>query len=398
MKRLIVFIFAVVLLLPVRGFGCANPQKEAVEISNEFSFKLFNQINKAGKNVFYSPFSIVDAFAMVYNGAKSNTKKQISKAFDFPLNPLPLNEGFKLLINDLKSTKNPSNNTLKVANALWAQKNYPFKTSFIKTMDSYYGGAFHKVDFAKETLKALNTINSWVANQTDNMIPQLLSKGDINFLTRLVITNAIYFKGKWKTPFDKKLTRKMDFYMSSNKKEKANMMYKEGRFRYFENNLLQLVILPYQNDTSMVVILPKKITDTEKIFNNLTYEKLKKWVKSAHKTKIKLYLPRFKTKEKYYLKKILMKMGIIDAFTMKADFSNLTNSKALKISKVVHEAVVEVNEEGTKAAAATAVVLQLKAVMKPFNIPVFKANHPFMFFIIHNKTGLILFAGKLAKP
>ena len=366
--------------------------------TNEFAFDLYRrlELENKGKNIFFSPFSISDALAMTYAGARGNTEKQMAKVLRFSLPQEELHPAFSSLIERLKVKPGKKAYKLHIANALWGQKDYHFLEEFKALIDRYYNGGFYNVDFAGNTEVARKRINTWVEQKTEEKIKNLIAKGDIDSLTRLVLTNAIYFKGKWASQFKKKNTKPMPFHVTSKKSVKVPMMFQEGQFPYFENENLQVLELPYAGDElSMIILLPAKKDGLAELEQHLTEKTLSQWLAHLCKREIKVYMPRFKLRTKYYLARDLAAMGMPDAFSNRADFSGMTGHKELKISKVIHQAYVEVNEEGTEAAAATAVTMRLKAVMLH---PIFRANHPFVFMIFHKKTGSILFVGKVVNP
>jgi len=229
------------------------------------------------------------------------------------------------------------------------------------------------------------------------VIKNLIAKADLTPLTRLVLTNAIYFKGKWANAFKKAGTRPMPFHVTPEKTVQVPMMYQKATFPYFRDEKIQALELPYMGKAlSMLILLPNQDTGIKGLQSLLTEKKFGNWLSRLRRRKIKVYLPRFKLKTRFYMAKMLSAMGMPDAFTNAADFSGMSGNRDLMISKVIHQAYVDVNEEGTEAAATTAVVVRLKAVR--MNYPVFKADRPFIFLILHKKTQSILFMGKVVNP
>jgi len=398
-KKLVSVICVVVVLVFFSNKTWAVEENDLGTVSrgiNKFSFDLYKKLKDENKekNLFYSPASISIALAMTYAGARGNTEKQMADVLNFTLPQDRLHLAYSKLIENLKSAKDYE---LSIANALWLQKDYKLLQEFLNIMGKYYKGGFNEVDYIGDPQGARIKINDWVSRETKEKIKDILQPGDITKLTRLVITNAIYFKGKWLTEFDKEFTRDEDFYLINGQKTKVKMMYQENRFNYYENDDLQLLEMPYKGDkVSMVIILPKtgKFVTVE---NMMDEKKLQEWLKNAMKTKVKVYIPRFKFTQMFGLSEDLSKMGMEDAFDEnKADFSGINGRKNdLYISKVIHKAFVEVNEEGTEAAAATAVILDTKALIEEL---VFKADHPFIFFIRDKETGSILFMGRVMDP
>jgi len=398
-KKLVSVICVVVVLVFFSNKTWAVEENDLGTVSqgiNKFSFDLYKKLKDENKekNLFYSPASISIALAMTYAGARGNTEKQMADVLNFTLPQDRLHLAYSKLIENLKSAKDYE---LSIANALWLQKDYKLLQEFLNIMGKYYKGGFNEVDYIGDPQGARIKINDWVSRETKEKIKDILQPGDITKLTRLVITNAIYFKGKWLTEFDKEFTRDEDFYLINGQKTKVKMMYQENRFNYYENDDLQLLEMPYKGDkVSMVIILPKtgKFVTVE---NMMDEKKLQEWLKNAMKTKVKVYIPRFKFTQMFGLSEDLSKMGMEDAFDEnKADFSGINGRKNdLYISKVIHKAFVEVNEEGTEAAAATAVILDTKALIEEL---VFKADHPFIFFIRDKEAGSILFMGRVMDP
>ena len=378
--------------------------KEGVQLvsdgNNLFSIDMYKKLGEASSgNVFYSPYSIFSAMAMTYEGANGETYDEIKKVFHFP-DREKLRPNFARIYNEIN--REVRDYELRTGNALWVQKDFPLLEEYKTTVEKYYGGKAANLDFVNETEKSRETINKFIEEQTNGKIKDLISKGILDRYTRLVITNAIYFKGTWKWEFKKSDTRDEDFFITPKETVKVPMMYmkpEKAEFNYTETEKLQILELPYKGDRiSMIILLPKKesgytLKDVEK---ELSYENLKKWLMKMQKTKLDaIYIPKFTFKTKYFLKDALTKMGMKTSFSGNADFSKITGKKDLFISNVIHQAFIDVNEKGTEAAAATAIVMKLKA-LKPTYI--FRADHPFIFIIHDKETGSILFMGRLVNP
>ncbi|MCD6420160.1 MAG: serpin family protein, partial [Synergistetes bacterium] len=254
-------------------------------------------------------------------------------------------------------------------------------------------------DYREHLQEAMERINKWVSEKTNGKVARIIRKGDIDRLVRLVLTDAIYFKGLWNFQFDKECTKEQEFHALGGKSVKVQMMSQRGRFLYYEDKIIQAVALPYAGmHFSMLILLPKPEVNIKVLEDRLSLEYLQSIRKEMSREIVRLYLPKFKLNERYYLKDVLYSMGMKDAFTKRADFSGMTGNKKLKISKVIHQAHVDVNEFGTEAAAATAVVMKLKAATPIGKVFRFDANRPFVFMVIHSSTGSILFVGRLANP
>ncbi len=365
--------------------------------NNQFALDLFKNIAAAQKdsNIFFSPVSISTALAMAYAGSHGETQKQMAGVLHFDGSQDEVARSFHSFMASLSQ---PANNAyqLRVANALWAQEGAHFRPEFVSMMHTYYAGDFRSVDFAA-TEEALATINSWVAEKTAGKIPKLLHQGDISALTRLVLTNAVYFKGDWIEPFRESATEPAPFTTGNGQKKKVPMMHRTGYLGYAQVGDLQVLELPYRGDQlSMLVLLPR--VDATNPWANFSGEKLQQVRARMHGTRVEVFLPKFKVDERRSLEDTLPRMGMRDAFDARsADFSGITDKEEWYISKVIHQAVVEVNEKGTEAAAATAVVATA-AAMQPSEPAVFRADHPFVYMIIHKPSDSILFMGRLSDP
>ncbi|ODS41217.1 MAG: hypothetical protein A7315_06850 [Candidatus Altiarchaeales archaeon WOR_SM1_79] len=365
-----------------------------ITANNKFAFDLYSEFKDGEGNIFFSPYSISTALVMTYEGARGKTAEEMQSVLHFPENDNTRRTGFEELRNQIN--KEDKKYELRTANALWAQKDYKFLENYFNTIGQYYGGKVTNLDFIRDTENSRITINNWVENQTNNKIKNLIPKGVLNGDTRLVLTNAIYFKGTWLNPFDKERTTDADFKVSSDKTVKVQMMRlkreeKIIRFNYTETEKLQIIELPYEgDDLSVLIILPND--NLESLENSLNAEKLNEWRNNLTEEWVDVHIPRFKFETKYFMNENLKEMGMATAFSGDADFSGMTGKKDLFISNVIHQAFVEVNEEGTEAAAATAAAMD-------YGMPTtFRADHPFIFIILHKETGNILFMGRVVDP
>ena len=371
--------------------------QEIVDANNQFALEFYSEINKNEHgNIFYSPYSISAALAMTYEGAKGQTADEMKSVFHFPESSI-LRPNFAAIYNNIN--KKDKKYKLSTGNALWAQQDYQFLQNYLSTAEKYYGGKAANLDFVKETEKSRQTINSFIEEQTNDKIKDLIPQGVLNVDTRLVLTNAIYFKGTWVKQFDKKDTRDEGFKTSSGQSAKVPMMRLTGddaEFSYAETDDLQLLEMPYDGeDLSMLIILPKE-NNLGNIEASITAEKLSEWKGILKEQRVDIYVPKFKFETKYFMVKTLSNMGMPTAFTESADFSGMDGTKSLLIQNVIHQAFVEVNEEGTEAAAATAVIVEIESVGP--RIPTFRADHPFIFIIQQKDTGNILFMGRVSDP
>jgi len=373
--------------------------KSAADSSNAFAFDLYAalqaQEDAKGKNIFVSPYSVHTALAMTFAGARGNTEAEMKKVLHLGENDMKLHSGIGGLTQEFNEA-GKKDFKLGVANALWGAKNRKFLAEFLELNRQCYGAGFQTIDFTN-VLAAVATINSWVEKQTQDKIKDLLTKDDIQPDTALVLTNAIYFKGQWKEEFKKDATRDAKFFAAGGKEVAIKMMNRTGKYGYSEDAKVQVVELPYKGDRlSMVVILPVAKDGLAEVEKGLTQKALDAWLGSLRVEEVELGLPRFTMTERYQMGNVLVGMGMPDAFDeMKADFKGMTGQPDLFIYKVIHKAFVDVNEEGTEAAAATAVV------MLPKSMPMinrFYADHPFIFLIRDKKTGTVLFLGRLSTP
>ncbi len=371
--------------------------QELVNANNKFAFEFFSELSKSKpeSNIFYSPYSISAALVMTYEGAKGQTADEMKSVFHFPESGT-LRPNFAAVYNDIN--KKDKKYLLNTGNALWVQYDYPLLENYTYIVEKYYGGKAANLDFIAETEKSRQTINDFIAEQTNNKIIDLLPKGSVNSLTRLVLTNAVYFKGTWEWEFDKSYTSEQDFRITPDNIVKVLMMYMKpdkATFNYADTGNLQILELLYKGgEMSMLILLPSEnLEDMEK---SLTAEKLNEYESQMKETKLDaIYLPKFKFDAKYSMNDALSAMGMPTAFSGEADFSGMTGNKDLFISTVIHQAFIDVNEEGTEAAAATGVVSGIAAAM-PRNI--FRADHPFIFVIQQKNTGNILFMGRVNDP
>lgn len=368
-----------------------------VERNSRFALEVYMQLATEPGNIFISPYSLSAALGMTSAGARGDTLKEINRVFHFPEGGP--HWGFQNLDKTLLGPDKPYE--LNIANRLWLKKGRDFRPEFVKTLADHYGAGAERLDFAGSPEPSRLTINRWVSDRTKAKIPELIPSGVINTLTETVLTNAIYFKGLWASPFNKTDTKKEPFHLGNGQSVPIDLMRQEGSFPYGEAENAQILELPYKgDDLSMVVILPREGVSLGVLENGLKPLKIDDWMKSLYSREVQVFLPAFKTRYKKSLPGTMKAMGMPLAFDPnRADFSGireLTSGENLYVSDVIHEAFVQVDEEGTEAAAATAVVVSLRGVALP--PPVFRADHPFLFLIRHRPTGTILFMGRLINP
>jgi serpin B len=360
--------------------------------SNQFAFDFYQQLKDGGENIFFSPYSISVALGMTYEGARGKTAEEMQSVLHFPADDIIRRAAFAWLYNNMNEEEKEY--ILSTANALWAHKDYKFLDEYFDLIERYYMGKVTNLDFVEESEKSRVTINTWVEEQTNGKIKDLIPEGQINSLTRLVLTNAIYFKGNWLKQFDEDDTKDRDFKIDLETSVKVPMMSMTGEtFNYTASQDLQILELPYEGeDLSMLVLLPKEGT-MDSLEASLSLENLANWRSNLYEREIDIYIPKFKFETKYDMGDTLKEMGMPTAFSNSADFSGMDGTKNLAIGFVIHQGFVEVNEKGTEAAAATAV-----GMIATSATPSFYADHPFIFLIQDRESGNILFMGRVSDP
>ena len=365
---------------------------------NAFAFDIFRKVHEVNEgNLFISPYSIFTALAMTYEGARGETTDEMANVLSVEQD----NESFHSYMKNLYevlNTKNAEYN-ISTANALWVKENLQMLEAYLNIIREYYGGDATELDYSNPT-EAAAIINQWVENQTNGLIKDLITADAISPLTALILTNAIYFKGIWETQFDPVNTTNRTFETSvetSVETPTMSLVDTEDVFYYTETDDLQILELPYTgDDISMIILLPKN-NDLSPIIDTIESDMFSEWIGSMAETKVDIYLPKFKVETSYSLGDYLIELGMNIPFTSAANFSGITGGRDLFISKVIHKAFIDVNEEGTEAAAATAVIMELTVNGGSSRI-VFDCNHPFMYLIQHKQTGTILFMGSISDP
>jgi len=377
--------------------------KVAADAVNQLSISLYKQLNQKDGNLFFSPYSISGALAMTYAGAQTDTAKEMAKVLFFPAEQKPLHESFAALNDGLEAIKSKGAVEINVANSLWAEQSFNFKDDFLNLTKEYYKSELNKVDFKTKSDFVAGAINAWVEQKTNNRIKDLIAPGILNDLTRLVLVNAIYFKGKWQEEFSKEATKSQPFYTNASDSVPVDLMHRKGDFKYAEDDVCKTLEIPYKgNDLSMVIFLPQEKDGLKTLESIFTYEYVSLFQMQMSSQKVEVFLPKFKLESASMLADTLKTMGMTLAFDANsADFSgmaNLTPDQKLYISQVIHKAFVDVNEEGAEAAAATAVMVEVGYAGPASGSKVFRADHPFIFLIKDNKSGAILFLGRYVKP
>jgi len=391
MKQIILWI-TIGLFLSVSIQAQDKAMLKAVEGNNSFCFDWMRESYQANENQIFSPQSISIALSMAYDGAKWRTKWEMAKVMHFQGNDNKNHDAWTSYIEYFDQIKTP---LFYSANAAWIQKDFHFLPEYIKAIEAYKAKV-KSVDF-RNTLSredARRKMNIWVENKTRRKINQLIRKGDVDDQTRLVLINAIYFDAKWQLEFPEKMTNKRPF--NGNKEITCEFMHNEGEYAWMQGENYAALELPYQSElSSMFVILPNTNSDIYSLLEKFDAETFNQMCQNMKKEKLRIGIPKFNLSSRTEMKKQLMKMGMIRAFTQDANFKGMNGKRNLMIDEVIHQAVIDVNEAGTEASAATAVVVREKQQKV---VPEFIADRPFIFVIKENKLGSILFAGVLENP
>lgn len=370
--------------------------------NNQFAFDLYSKFQEEAQNenIFFSPYSISTALTMVYEGAKGQTAEEMQSVLHLPEDTLLRQASSAKIYNDLN--KEDEAYELSIANALWVQKEFPIVEGYSTTIEQYYGGEVKNLDFVNEPEKSREIVNAWIEEQTRGKITNVIPEGLFDQYTRLVLVNAIYFKGAWLKPFSEEETSDENFKISTEEVIKVPTMQLSGEeFNYAETDEVQILEMLYNgDDLSMLIILPKE-NNLEAIEEILNAEKLSEWNAMLSMQRVDIFIPTFKFETKYFMVKTLSDMGMPTAFLESADFTAMEDHpyEDLMIDEVIHQAFVEVNEEGTEAAAVTVVEMSTTTSEEPY-VPVveFRADHPFIFIIQQRETGNILFLGRVNNP
>lgn len=392
----------------------ASPEIIAIaQGNNQLGLKLLPKLSESKlENLFFSPFSIHICFAMPFAGAAGGTLKEMEKFFAYPTTNNRLSGEFGRYLKSFAGfggNPPPISYEMAIANALWAQNDYLFNQKYLSFVKKVFGSEVKLVSFKTEAAKIVKEINDWVSEITRNKINDLIPSSAVDELTKIILVNAVYFKGKWEKQFVKNYTRDEPFFLNKTDKVEVQMMHKTFSVKYFENPSYKAIVLPYQGkDVAMWVLLPNNPDEFAAFEDSLSNEDLNTTFKSVRSQEVIISLPKFKLETMFKLRKTLIDMGLKAPFSkgVPAEFNKMLDpikgkdEKGLEISEAIHKAFVAVDEEGTEAAAATAIMMAPKAtsVMIMPEPKIFKADHPFLFFIRHEPTSAILFMGRVANP
>jgi serpin B len=397
------------LTLPLLA-GAPQEVQAVVTANNQFAVELHNQLRRDDGNLFFSPYSINKTLAMVYAGARGDTAGEMAAVLHYTLGPDRQHQAFREtrgLLNGsrggmagfLPALRDKHDVQLYLSANLWGQRGHAFQKGFLDLLRDCYGAGLEEVDFTASE-QAARTINSWVDKQTNHKIPTLFTPDAFDLNTRLVLASAIYFKGDWVHAFDRDRTRDEPFHLSPQKTAAVPMMHQTARLGYFEDEQLQGLLLPYEGrNLAMLVLLPKRVDGLADLEKTLSATKLAALMGQANEQKVDVSLPRFRLTGAFELRDPLTALGMKKVFhSGEADLGGMDGGQeGLFVSAVTHKAFVEVNEEGTEAAAATGAVVTTLAAAPPAMVA-FRADHPFMFAICDVQTGLILFLGRMVQP
>ena len=398
-----IFIIISIMTFSPRGF-CADLDDWKVfsNDNSEFAINLYRQLGtEVNGNIFFSPYSVSVSLLMTWAGARGLTKKQMSETLNLSLSGENLYSTFSSFESYLDKVRESGVVELAIANSIWPEKSYKLLNSYTSLLKKYFNVSVTSLDYKSDANNSRIRINEWVGGKTQNKITEFIPANQIDASVRLVLTNAIYFQGKWENPFKEALTEEETFYVSPEVRLRVPLMLQTSSFPYIERETVQALELPYKGgDLSMLVLLPKEGTSLKELERTLTFEKLDSWRRDMKSRRVRVFLPKFRTTSMLSLAGMLSSMGMVDAFSEReADFSGIDGEpKGLYISKVLHKAFIDVDEAGTEAAATTAVIMSPKSANIGLPRATFRADRPFVFLIQETRTGSILFMGRVSDP
>jgi serpin B len=365
---------------------------------NAFAATAYKQVVQGDANLILSPFNIATALSMARVGARGQTAEEIQTVLHLDGHPA-YDAALATLLADLSKIGNTGGNELHTANGLWVQKGFAIKPAFETTLAKNYHAPPMALDLVVNPEAARSRINRWTEERTKEKIMNLLPAGSLDARTRLVLTSAIYFYGKWQDPFVTSHTQPAPFTQATGTVTQANFMNPTSHFGYTDTPSVQILEMRYASTgIAFDVLLPKTLTGLSDLEKSLTVENLTGWLGNLSIRNVQVIMPRFRAESEFSLGRALSTMGMPTAFTDKADFSAIGGKGGLAISEVVHKAFVDVSEQGTEAAAATGLAVRSLSMHIPEQAVVFRADHPFIFLIRDTRTGVLLFIGRLMNP
>jgi len=390
MKKIITLILTSLFFTPI----FSQQESGIINSNNYFSFDIYQKLKSSNENLIFSPASITSAIAMTYVGSKNNTFEEIGNTFYFNKNITEFSKDYKNLVY-FNSEK--SNIKFYNANSIWLQDGLKLSQDFLDINKKDFSSSLNLTDFINHPEKSRIAINNWVEQNTNKKITNLLQPSSIDNATRLVLVNALYFKGSWKNKFIKDKNTKENFQIGKREFVKTEYMNKAINTFYYSSKYAQIVEVPYSdNKVSLLIIVPKSFKKIKKLEKNLNNEFYSSYLENKVRKRVNLSIPKFSIESDFDLNKTLSNLGMKEAFTGLADFSGITESEKLYISKVIHKANISVDEEGTEAAAATAVMMRKTSIL--LDETTMKINKPFIFILRNTKTNCIYFMGKIVNP
>jgi serpin B len=388
-----------VAFMPVCPAFADDAEKSAAKSVNAFAFDMYrNLIKSENGNIFFSPYSISSAMAMLYAGTSDEAKREIHAVMRYP-------DDTHLAMRELREILDEgASGDLSIANAIWPDSRLELLPSYVNTIKENYGGEVTQFDYLSKWREAENAINSWTDLRTRGMIKNIIPQGSLQpkgeMATSLVLTNAVYFFSEWFHTFNKNSTRDEVFYGTS--EEKTKLMRQTNSFPYFETEDFQMISLPYKSGKrSLVVVLPRRRDGIKQLEESITSENFSDWRTSSAREQVTVYLPKLEMEWNTDLSERFQSMGLENIFKFSVNnYKNLTSDRKypMCVSQIFHKAHVIIDEEGTEAAAVTAIIMAGTTSMPPSRTYEFRADHPFIFFIADNATGAILFMGRYNKP
>ncbi len=394
---------------PLRRAAAAEPSasgdravepdaKSAANSINGFAWEVYRELAREPGNRFCSPYSIAAALSLAYGGAAGETEQQFARVLHVELPAERWHRAVAELFSEPASGGAKRPYELLVANRLWGDMNYTFLPEYLRLAKEVYGAPLEQVSFRQQPEAARQTINAWVQQQTRDKIRDLFPSGSINADTRLVIANAVYFLGTWESMFDERQTRAAPFHLSTQQQVDLPTMYQKAHFLLAETEQWQALQLPYRGGRlAMVVVVPRAVDGLADIEAGMNAQRWSELLAAGKRREVQVYLPKFVVHDRLALNDTLKALGLRDAFVPQAaDFSRMDGTRELFIQAVVHKAMVDVNERGTEAAAATGISVGVTSLGPP--PAVFRADRPFLFGIVDRQTGVLLFVGRFSRP